>query len=143
MQIMLNEGDEVIIPSPYWVSYPDMVKLAGGTPVFIETDSDTGFKFSPEQLSSKITSRTRAVVINSPSNPTGAAYTRDELKAFAEVLEKDVFYIDVLSEILSMMDSGFAHCKYLRHNERENYCPQRYFKNLCHDRLANRLYCGL
>lgn len=88
MQIMLNAGDEVIIPSPYWVSYPDMVKLAGGTPVFIETDSDTGFKFSPEQLASKITSRTRAVVINSPSNPTGAAYSREELSAFAEILEK-------------------------------------------------------
>ncbi len=85
---MLNEGDEVIIPSPYWVSYPDMVKLAGGIPVFLETGSDTGFKFSPEQLASKITPRTRAVVINSPSNPTGAAYTRDELAAFAAVIEK-------------------------------------------------------
>lgn len=88
MQIMLNAGDEVIIPSPYWVSYPDMVKLAGGTPVFIETDSDTGFKFSPEQLASKITPRTRAVVINSPSNPTGAAYSKEELAAFAAILEK-------------------------------------------------------
>jgi len=88
MQIMLDEGDEVIIPSPYWVSYPDMVKLAGGTPVFIETGSETGFKMSPEQLASKINPRTRAVVINSPSNPTGAAYTKDELTAFASILEK-------------------------------------------------------
>ncbi len=88
IQVIIDEGDEVIIPSPYWVSYPDIVKLAGGTPVFIETGSESGFKITPEQLASKITPRTRAVVINSPSNPTGAAYTRDELAAFAAILEK-------------------------------------------------------
>ncbi|HOP64662.1 MAG TPA: pyridoxal phosphate-dependent aminotransferase [Spirochaetota bacterium] len=88
MQVLIDAGDEVIIPSPYWVSYPDMVKLAGGTPVFIETSSDTGFKITPEQLETSITSKTRAVVINSPSNPTGAAYTKEELAVFASILEK-------------------------------------------------------
>ena len=88
MQIMLNDGDEVIIPAPYWVSYPDMALLAGGVPVFINTDDASGFKITPEQLKNAITPRTRAVVINSPSNPTGSAYTLDELKALAEVIEK-------------------------------------------------------
>jgi len=88
MQIMLNDGDEVIIPAPYWVSYPDMTLLAGGVPVIIETNDKSGFKMTPEQLEKAITPRTRAVVINSPSNPTGAAYTSDELKALAAVLEK-------------------------------------------------------
>jgi aspartate aminotransferase len=88
MQVLLNDGDEVIIPAPYWVSYPDMVLLAGGKPVILNTEADTGFKISPEQLHAAITPRTRAVVINSPSNPTGSAYTFDELKAFASVLEK-------------------------------------------------------
>ncbi len=88
MQVLLNDGDEVIIPAPYWVSYPDMVLLAGGKPVIINTEADAGFKITPEQLSASITSKTRAVVINSPSNPTGAAYSFDELKALAGVLEK-------------------------------------------------------
>lgn len=88
MQVLLNDGDEVIIPAPYWVSYPDMVLLAGGNPVIINTEADAGFKITPEQLESKITGKTRAVVINSPSNPTGAAYTPGELKRLAEVIEK-------------------------------------------------------
>ncbi len=88
MQVMLNDGDEVIIPAPYWVSYPDMVMLAGGVPVFINTDDASGFKISPAQLKAAITPRTRAVVINSPSNPTGSAYTRDELAKIAAILEK-------------------------------------------------------
>jgi len=88
MQVLLNDGDEVIIPAPYWVSYPDMVLLAGGKPVIINTEANAGFKISPEQLKAAITPKTRAVVINSPSNPTGAAYTSDELKALADILEK-------------------------------------------------------
>ncbi len=88
MQVLLNDGDEVIIPAPYWVSYPDMVLLAGGKPVIINTESDAGFKITPQQLKTSITPKTRAVVINSPSNPTGAAYTFDELKNLADVIEK-------------------------------------------------------
>jgi len=88
MQVLLNGGDEVIIPAPYWVSYPPMVLLAGGNPVIIDTTDEKGFKITPDQLNSAITERTRAVLINSPSNPTGATYTRAELEALAEILEK-------------------------------------------------------
>jgi aspartate aminotransferase len=86
MQVLLNDGDEVIIPSPYWVSYPSMTELAGGIPIIINTEADTNFKITPEQLKKNITSKTRAVVINSPSNPTGAAYSFNELKALSEVI---------------------------------------------------------
>lgn len=85
-QALLNEGDEVIIPAPYWVSYPDMVLLADGKPVIVSADQSQGFKMTPEQLEAAITPRTRLVVINSPSNPTGVAYSREELAALAEVL---------------------------------------------------------
>ncbi len=88
MQVLLNDSDEVVIPSPYWVSYPSMVLLAGGKPVIVNTDEKSGFKMNPQQLEEKITEKTKAVVINSPSNPTGAAYTEDELKELAQVLEK-------------------------------------------------------
>ncbi|MDY7024892.1 MAG: pyridoxal phosphate-dependent aminotransferase [Pseudomonadota bacterium] len=89
----INPGDEVVIPAPYWVSYPDMVLVAGGVPVFIETDDAAQFKITPEQLDAAITDKTRLVVLNSPSNPSGKAYTRDELTALGEVLKK---YPDVL-----------------------------------------------
>jgi aspartate aminotransferase len=85
-QAVLNDGDEVIIPAPYWVSYPDMALLAGGEPVIIETGIEQNFKISAAQLSAAITPKTRMVVINSPSNPTGAIYSADELKALANVL---------------------------------------------------------
>lgn len=82
----LNPGDEVIIPAPYWVSYPDMVLLAGGTPVFVEGRMEAGYKISAEDLEAAITPQTKWVIFNSPSNPSGAAYTRDELKALTDVL---------------------------------------------------------
>ena len=85
-QALLEEGDEVIIPAPYWVSYPDMVLLAGATPVIVHAGIEQNFKISPEQLAAAITDRTRLVVINSPSNPTGVAYSRAELAALGEVL---------------------------------------------------------
>ena len=86
MMATLNPGDEVIVPAPYWVSYPDMVLLAGGTPVFAPTTAASGFKLKPAELEAVITPRTRWLILNSPSNPSGAAYTKDELKALAEVL---------------------------------------------------------
>ncbi|MDT8388517.1 MAG: pyridoxal phosphate-dependent aminotransferase [Thiogranum sp.] len=86
VQALLNPGDEVIIPAPYWVSYPDMVRLADGEPVIIKAGFEQRFKISPEQLAAAITPRTRLFVINSPSNPTGVAYSRDELQALASVL---------------------------------------------------------
>jgi aspartate aminotransferase len=82
----LNPGDEVVVPAPYWVSYPDMVLLAGGTPVVVTCPEQTGFKLRPEDLDEAITPRTRWVILNSPSNPTGAAYTAPELKALTDVL---------------------------------------------------------
>ncbi|MGZ8242208.1 pyridoxal phosphate-dependent aminotransferase [Methylomagnum sp.] len=87
-QALLNPGDEVIIPAPYWVSYPDMVLLAGGVPVIVEAGQAQKFKITPAQLDAAITAKTRLFVINSPSNPTGMAYSADELKALGEVLRK-------------------------------------------------------
>ena len=87
-QALLNDGDEVVISAPYWVSYPDIVILAGGKPVIINTGIDEGFKTTPEQLKAAITDKTRLVVINSPSNPTGITYTRADLKAMGEVLKQ-------------------------------------------------------
>ena len=87
-QAILDQGDEVIIPAPYWVSYPDMVLLANGTPVIIEAGQDQRFKITPEQLEATITAKTRLFVINSPSNPSGLAYSKSELEALGKVLRK-------------------------------------------------------
>lgn len=87
-QALLNPGDEVIIPAPYWVSYPDMVLLAGAKPVIVDGPQSQNFKITPSQLEGAITSRTRLFVINSPSNPSGMAYTLEELKSLGEVLRK-------------------------------------------------------
>ena len=85
---LLNDGDEVIVPAPYWVSYPDMVTLAGGIPVAIDAGADQKFKISPDQLEAAITERTRLLIMNSPSNPTGFAYSEQELGGLAQVLLK-------------------------------------------------------
>ncbi|MDB6180330.1 pyridoxal phosphate-dependent aminotransferase [Paracoccus fistulariae] len=82
----LDEGDEVIIPAPYWVSYPDMVLLAGGTPVIVECSLEQGFRLTPEALEAAITPRTKWLILNSPSNPSGAAYDRDQMKALTDIL---------------------------------------------------------
>ena len=84
----INPGDEVVIPAPYWVSYPDIVLFAGGTPVPVPTKMEDGFKMKAEALEKAITPKTKWLIFNSPSNPSGAAYTRDEIKALAEVLVK-------------------------------------------------------
>ena len=86
-QVLIDEDDEVIIPSPYWVTYPELVKYAGGKPVIIETDESTGFKITPEQLRQAITPRTKLLILTTPSNPTGAVYAKEELEALAQVLE--------------------------------------------------------
>ena len=86
-QVLFGQGDEVIIPAPYWVSYPDIVLLADATPVIVDGGEPEGFKLTPAKLKKAITARTKAIIINSPSNPTGAAYSFDELKALAEVLK--------------------------------------------------------
>lgn len=86
LQVLVNAGNEVIIPAPYWVSYPDQVMLADGKPVFIPTTAATNFKITPEYLKKAITSKTRAIILNTPSNPTGSAYTANELAALAKIL---------------------------------------------------------
>jgi aspartate aminotransferase len=88
LMVTLNPGDEVIVPAPYWVSYPDMVLLAGGEPVIVPSRMEDGFKMKPEALEKAITPKTKWIIFNSPSNPTGAAYTKDELKAITDVLVK-------------------------------------------------------
>ncbi|MEK6749789.1 MAG: pyridoxal phosphate-dependent aminotransferase [Pseudomonadota bacterium] len=85
-QALINVGDEAVIPAPYWVSYPPMIELANGVPIILDTGLDTGFKITPAQLDAVITPRTRMVVLNSPSNPTGAVYTQAELASLGEVL---------------------------------------------------------
>jgi len=84
----INEGDEVIIPAPYWVSYPDMVLLAGGTPVYVSSDMQSGFRARLEDIDAAVTENSKWIILNSPSNPSGATYTEDELKAFADVIRK-------------------------------------------------------
>jgi len=93
-QALCGEGDEVIIPSPYWVSYPEMVRLAGARPVIAQTRPKEGFKLTPRLLSSTLSPKTKAVILNSPSNPTGSVYSEGELKALARIIkEKNIFVI--------------------------------------------------
>lgn len=93
-QVILNEGDEVIIPIPYWVSYPEQVKLAGGVPVYIDGPAEQNYKITPAQLEAAVTEKTRAVIINSPSNPSGMIYSKEELAELAKVAEeKDILIV--------------------------------------------------
>jgi len=101
----LNPGDEVIIPVPYWVSYPDMTLLAGGEPVFAEASADNGFKLTPDALEAAITPRSKWLIFNSPSNPTGAAYTHDEIKALTEVLLRH-------PQVMILSDDMYEHIIY-------------------------------
>jgi len=103
----MNPGDEVIIPAPYWVSYPDMVLLAGGEPVVVECGMETGFRMTPEQLEAAITPKTKWLIFNSPSNPTGAGYTRDQLKALTDVLMRH-------PHVWVMTDDMYEHLAYDR-----------------------------
>lgn len=110
-QAVLEDGDEVIIPAPYWVSYPDMALLAGGVPVIVEAGIDQNFKITPAQLAAAITPNTKMFVLNSPSNPTGAIYTADELKALAEVLAQHprvLIASDDMYEHIVLGDSPFV-----------------------------------
>ncbi len=107
---MVNEGDEVILPAPYWVSYDEMVKINGGVSVFIETNIDTEFKMTAEQLEAAITPKTKAVLYSSPCNPSGSYYTREELEKIANVMAKypDVVIIsDEIYEFINYEESTF------------------------------------
>ncbi len=117
-QAILDPGDEVIIPSPYWVSYPDMVILASAAPVFIHAGADQQFKITPNQLKAALTDRTRLVVINSPSNPTGMAYSADELAALAAVLKE-------YPRVLIATDDMYEHIRW------DNNTPFVNILNIC------------
>ncbi|MFZ1517517.1 MAG: pyridoxal phosphate-dependent aminotransferase [Ignavibacteriaceae bacterium] len=108
--VIVNPGDEVIIPAPYWVSYPAMVSLAGGKSVIVQTDESTGFKVTSAQLNSAITSKTKMIILCNPSNPTGSAYTRKELEDLAEVVLKYGIYVlsDEIYEKLVYDDFNFT-----------------------------------
>ena len=90
---VVNEGDEVIIPAPYWLSYPEMVRIVGGEPVFVPTREENNWKITPEDFENAMTPRTKMIIINSPGNPTGSIYTREELKALSEVAAEEDIYI--------------------------------------------------
>lgn len=107
---IVNGGDEVIIPAPYWVSYPEMVKLAGGTPVIVEAGIEQDFKITPEQLEAAITPQTRALILCSPSNPTGSVYSRSELEALAQVLLRH-------ERVIVLADEIYEHINYVGRHE--------------------------
>ena len=111
-QVLIEEGDEVIIPAPYWVTYPEQVKFSGGTPVVIETDDTSNFKITAEQLKNAITPNTKILLLNSPSNPTGAVYSREELEAIAEVLKGTdiLLFADEMYEKIMYDGKKFTTC---------------------------------
>ncbi len=110
MSAVLDEGDEVLIPAPYWVSYPDMVKIAGGQPVIINTDEESDFKITPRQLRAALTSKSRLLLLNGPSNPTGKVYTEEEYEALGDVIREHarlVVACDDIYEHIYWADSPF------------------------------------
>ena len=107
---LVNPDEEVIIPAPYWVSYPEMVEIAGGKSVYIDTDLSTNFKITPEQLENAITEKTRMLILCSPSNPTGSVYSKDELEALAEVIKKH-------ENLYVVSDEIYEHISYIGNHE--------------------------
>ena len=107
---LVNDGEEVIIPAPYWVSYPQMVKLAGGEPVIVNAGFDQNFKMTPEQLEAAITPKTRMLILCSPSNPTGSVYSKEELAALAEVIKRH-------EDLFVLADEIYEHINYIGHHE--------------------------
>ena len=107
---LVNPGEEVIIPAPYWVSYPEMVEIAGGKSVYIDTDLSTNFKITPEQLENTITEKTRMLILCSPSNPTGSVYSKDELEALAQVIKKH-------ENLYVVSDEIYEHISYIGNHE--------------------------
>ena len=107
---LVNLGEEVIIPAPYWVSYPEMVEIAGGKSVYIDTDLSTNFKITPEQLENAITEKTRMLILCSPSNPTGSVYSKDELEALAQVIKKH-------ENLYVVSDEIYEHISYIGNHE--------------------------
>jgi aspartate aminotransferase len=124
-QALLDTGDEVVIPAPYWVSYPDIVILADATPVIVDAGIDSGFKITPEQLEAAITPQTRMLVLNSPSNPTGAGYTMAELAALGDVLLRHPNILVVTDDMYEhIVWGGYEFCNIL------NACPDLYERTM-------------
>ena len=121
IMVLVDKGDEVIVPAPYWVSYPEMVKMADGTPVIIPAGIEQDFKITPAQLEAAITPRTKALILCSPSNPTGSVYSKEELAALAEVLAKH-------PQVIIIADEIYEHINYVGKHESiaqfENVCEQ-------------------
>lgn len=110
-QVLINPGDEVIVPSPYWVSYPEQIKLAGGVPVIVNATEENDFKLTPKQLEDSITENTKAFVINSPSNPTGMVYTKDELQKLGDIcLKYNVFIVsdEIYEKLIYTNDAHYS-----------------------------------
>ena len=105
---LVNPGDEVVIPAPYWVSYPQMVKLAGGIPVVVSTEIENNFKMTPDQLEAAITPKTKMLILCSPSNPTGSVYSKDELQELAEVIRRH-------ENVFVLSDEIYEHITYVGH----------------------------
>jgi aspartate aminotransferase len=122
---VLNAGDEVIIPAPFWVSYPDMAKLADANPVIVKTDFAAHFKITPAELKAAMTDKTRIVVLNSPSNPTGMAYTKEELKALGEIILQ-------YPQVIVMSDDIYEHSlwNHLPFTNIVNACPELYERSV-------------
>jgi aspartate aminotransferase len=127
---LLDPGDECVIPAPYWVSYPDMALLADGVPIGVYAGPSQGYKITPAQLAAAITPRTKLFIINSPNNPTGAAYTKGELQALGAVLAKH-------PQIVIASDEMYEHIYWAA--LRAHHHHQRSFQSLRHDRVENRL----
>ena len=110
LMALVNDGDEVIIPAPYWVSYPQMVKLAGGNPVIVKAGFEQNFKMTPEQLEAAITPKTRMLILCSPSNPTGSVYSKEELEQLADVIKRH-------EDVFVLADEIYEHINYIGHHE--------------------------
>ena len=124
-QALLNDGDEVVVPAPYWVSYPDIVLLAGGVPKIVQTSQEQAFKMTAEDLDQAMTAKTRMVVINSPSNPSGKAYTKEELAELGEVLKKypdAIIATDDMYEHMVWSEGGFCNIV--------NACPELFDRSV-------------
>ena len=122
IMVLVDKGDEVIIPAPYWVSYPEMVKMADGTPVIITAGIEQDFKITPAQLEAAITPKTKALILCSPSNPTGSVYNKEELAALAEVLAKH-------PQVIIIADEIYEHINYVGKHESIAQFPE------VHDRV--------
>ena len=141
---LVGEGDEVIVPAPYWVSYTEMVKLADGTPVIVRAGIEQDFKMTPAQLEAAITPKTKALILCSPSNPTGSVYTKEELKGLCPKSSPKHPQVYVIA------DEIYEHINYVGKHESIAQFPEvhdrtiiikRCVEGLCHDRLAHRFRC--